>query len=134
MLRIGLGFIFVYASYWKIHDPEAFAGSVAAYKVLPFYLNYVVAATLPWIEATCGILLIVGYRVKAAAGIVMAMNIFFIVLLISTIARGLDIDCGCFGQGGDKTPAWLVILRDLLFLAVAVVIFGNKKERMFCRR
>lgn len=134
ILRIGLGLVFVYASIWKIRDPEAFAGAVAAYKVLPYYLNYGVAATLPWIEAACGILLVSGYRVKAAAGIVIALNIVFIVLLLSTVARGLDIDCGCFRQGGDKTPAWVVILRDFFFLAAAVVIFRNQRAKLFCRR
>ncbi len=134
ILRIGLGLVFLYASIWKIRDPEAFAGAVAAYKVLPYYLNYVVAATLPWIEAACGILLVSGYRVKAAAGIVIALNIAFILLLVSTVARGLDIDCGCFRQGGDKTPAWVVIMRDFFFLAAAVVIFRNQRGRLFCRR
>ncbi|MEA5113730.1 MAG: MauE/DoxX family redox-associated membrane protein [Geobacteraceae bacterium] len=134
LLRIGLGLVFVYASFWKIRDPEAFAGSVAAYNVLPFFLNHLVAATLPWIEATCGILLISGYRVKAAAGIVVALNIIFIVLLVSTVARGLDIDCGCFRQGGGKTPAWLVILRDFIFLAMAVSIFKYQRGTMFSRK
>jgi uncharacterized membrane protein YphA (DoxX/SURF4 family) len=134
LLRIGLGLVFVYASIWKIRDPEAFAGAVAAYKVFPYYLNYGVAATLPWIEATCGILLVSGIRVKAAAGIVIALNIVFILLLAITVARGLDIDCGCFRQGGENTPAWIVIMRDVFFLAAAVVIFQTQRERMFCRR
>lgn len=133
ILRIGLGLVFLYASIWKIRDPEAFAGAVAAYKVLPYYLNYVVAATLPWIEAACGILLVLGYRVKASAGIVIALNIVFILLLASTVARGLDIDCGCFRKGGGKTPAWIVIMRDFLFLAAAVVIYRTKRGSLFCR-
>ncbi len=133
-LRIALGLVFVYAAMWKIRDPEAFAGSVAAYGVLPFFLNHLVAATLPWIEAACGILLIFGYRVKAAAGIVAALNIMFIVLLITTVARGLDIDCGCFRQGGGKTPAWLVILRDFLFLGMAITLFRNRRDTMFSRK
>lgn len=134
VVRIGLGFVFLYASIWKIRDPGAFAGSVAAYDVLPYFLNYLVAATLPWIEAACGILLITGYRVKAAASIAAALNIVFIVLLVSTAIRGLDIDCGCFRQGGDKTPAWLVILRDFIFLAMAVYVCRNQKEPMFLRK
>lgn len=134
LLRMGLGIVFVYASFWKIRNPEAFAGSVAAYDVLPFFLNHLVAATFPWIEATCGILLITGYRVKAAAGIVAALNIIFIVLLASTVVRGLDIDCGCFRQGGAKTPAWQVILRDFIFLAMAVSIFNYQRGAMFSRK
>lgn len=131
ILRIGLGLVFVYAGILKIRDPIAFAGSVAAYKLLPYFLNYLVAATIPWVELTCGILLIIGYKVRAAAGITAAMNILFIALLASTIMRGLDIDCGCFRQGGEKTSAWIAIMRDILFLSTALVLCTEKKERKF---
>ncbi len=126
--RIALGLVFVYAGILKIRDPNAFAGSVAAYKILPYGLNYLVAAILPWVETICGMLLVVGYRARAAAFIVIAMNLVFMVALASTIVRGLDIDCGCFRQGGAKTPAWMAILRDVLFLAAAVFVFrrGDK--------
>jgi len=134
VLRIGLGAVFVYAGILKIREPVAFAGSVAAYKILPYYLNYLVAATIPWVETVCGLLLIAGYRVKAAAGIVAAMNVLFIVLLASTIVRGMDIDCGCFRQGGDKTPAWVAIMRDLLFLFVALIVFSARREGRFSSR
>lgn len=133
-LRIGLGAVFVYAGILKIREPIAFAGSVAAYQILPYSLNYLVAATIPWVEAVCGIMLIVGYRVKAAAGIVAAMNVLFIVLLASTIVRGLDIDCGCFRQGGEKTPAWVAILRDIVFLTVALILFLARRECRFSSR
>lgn len=135
LLRIGLGAVFVYAGFLKIREPVAFAGSVAAYQILPYFLNYLVAATIPWVEAACGILLIFGYRVKAAAGIVAAMNVLFIVLLASTIARGLDIDCGCFRQGGGKTSAWIAILRDIVFLSVALILFSTRRQcRVYSRQ
>jgi len=130
-LRIGLGLVFIYAGILKIRDPIAFAGSVAAYKLLPYFLNYLVAATIPWVELICGTLLIIGYRVRASAGIVAAMNILFIVLLTSTIVRGLDIDCGCFRQGGEKTSAWTAILRDIFFLSAALILMAERKERKF---
>ncbi len=133
-LRVGLGMVFLYAGILKIGDPSAFAGSVAAYKVLPYFMNFLVAATIPWVEALCGLLLIVGYRVKATAGIVAAMNVLFIVLLASTIIRGLDIDCGCFRQGGEKTSAWIAILRDILFLSVALTLFSARGVRRFSSR
>ncbi len=123
--RVALGLVFVYAGILKIRDPNAFAGSVAAYKILPYGLNYLVAAILPWVETICGMLLVVGYRARAAAFIVIAMNLVFMVALASTIVRGLDIDCGCFRQGGAKTPAWMAILRDVLFLAAAIFVFRS---------
>jgi uncharacterized membrane protein YphA (DoxX/SURF4 family) len=127
--RIALGLVFVYAGTLKIIDPVAFAGSVAAYKILPYGLNYLVAAILPWVEVICGALLIAGYRVRAAACIIVAMNLVFMAALASTIIRGLDIDCGCFRQGGEKTPAGIAILRDVLFLAAAVFLARRPEKQ-----
>jgi putative oxidoreductase len=126
IVRIALGVVFLYAGILKISDPVAFAGSVAAYKIMPYALNYLIAAVLPWVEALCGILLVIGYRVRAASCIVIMMNLVFIAALGSTILRGLDVDCGCFRQGGEKTPAWMAIARDFLFLAAAVSLVRKR--------
>jgi putative oxidoreductase len=133
VIRVGLGLVFIYAGILKISDPTAFAGSVAAYKILPYALNYLVAAVLPWIETICGLLLVIGYRTRAAAFIIISMNLVFMAALASTIVRGLNIDCGCFRQGGEKTPAWMAILRDMLFLAAAVLLYrrGDKSAAAF---
>ena len=129
-VRIALGLVFVYAGILKIIDPVAFAGSVAAYKILPYGLNYLVAAILPWVEVVCGTLLIAGYRVRASACIIIAMNLVFMIALASTIVRGLNIDCGCFRQGGEKTPAWMAILRDVLFLVAAIFLVGRAEKKI----
>ena len=50
------------------------------------------------------------------------MNLVFAVALSSAIIRGLDIDCGCFRQGGPKTSPWIALLRDLALIAGTVVL------------
>lgn len=128
LLRVALGAVFLYAALIKIANLPAFAGNVAAYQLLPYAGNYLVAAILPWIEAICGLLLVTGWRARSAAALVAAMNMLFIVLLFSTVARGLDIDCGCFRQGGEKTTAWTAIFRDILLLVAAVFVFRKTKQ------
>lgn len=128
VIRVALGLVFMYAGIIKIMDPIAFAGSVAAYQILPYGLNYLVAAILPWVEVLCGLLLVIGCRIRAAACLIIAMNLVFVVALASTIVRGLDIDCGCFRQGGEKTSAWVAIARDVVFIAAAVFIVGKKRK------
>ena len=129
-LRIILGWVFLCAGGLKIADPAAFAGSVAAYKLLPTFGNYLVAATLPWVEVFCGLLLIIGYRVRAGASLVLLMNLVFAVAIISAIVRGLDIDCGCFRQGGPKTSPWIALLRDLALIAGTVVLLWLDNHRV----
>lgn len=131
ILRIELGLVFLYAGIPKILDVESFAQTINAYKMLPYFFNYLVAATLPWVETVCGLILVSGYKRKAAAGIVAGMNVFFIILLTITIFRGLDIDCGCFNHGGEKVPLWLDIVRDILFLISAMILISTCRERRF---
>lgn len=122
VLRIVLGGVFLYAGVLKIADPAAFAGNIAAYKLLPTFGNYLVAAILPWVELLCGLLLVAGYRVRAAATLVLIMNLVFVAALTSAIVRGLDIDCGCFRQNGPRTTPWAALLRDLALIAGNLIL------------
>lgn len=121
-VRVLLGAVFCYAAVLKIADPVSFAGSVAAYQILPYFGGYLAAAVLPFIELTCGVLLICGIRVRGSALVIAFLNVVFIIALSSAILRGLDIDCGCFKQGGAKTTPWTALLRDVVFLAMAVFV------------
>lgn len=129
VLRLLLGGVFLYAGFTKITNPTAFAGSIASYKILPYFGNYLVAALLPWLEALCGLLLIVGYRTRAAASLTILLNIVFLAALTSTIVRGLDIDCGCFKNGGEKTSAWTAIVRDVALFITALLVIGGTKAK-----
>lgn len=129
LLRIALGGVFIYAAVPKIADPVAFAGSVAAYRVLPYFWNYVAAAVLPFLELICGVLLVLGIRVRTGALIIGVLNLVFMVALASAMVRGLDIDCGCFRQGGEKTAPWIAFARDAVFLAMAAAVLRYESLR-----
>jgi len=49
-LRVVLGVIFVYASYYKIKSPGAFAHGVYNFKILPPWAINPVAIVLPWLQ------------------------------------------------------------------------------------
>lgn len=128
LARLVLGGVYLYAAVLKIVDLESFAESVANYHVLPHALNYLVAATLPWIEALAGLLLLVGRKVRPATVVLGGLTLVFIGLLVSAMVRGLDIDCGCFGKG-DYTPPIEATLRDVGLLALAAVIWWRAPRR-----
>ncbi len=123
--RLILGGVFLYAGFVKIGEPAGFAGSVAAYRLLPYFGNYLAAAVLPWLEVLCGLLLIAGYRTRAAASLVLLLLLAFMAALVSALARGLDIDCGCFRHGGEKTSAWTALARDGVLLVMVLVVLRN---------
>ena len=120
--RIVLGGVFVYAGLLKGLDVEAFAGQVAAYQVLPYRWNFVVAAILPFIELIVGLHLVFNRWVRAAAVVVAGLCGTFLLLLISVLLRGMAIDCGCFGPQDSSTPLQAIV-RNLLLLAMAHFIF-----------
>jgi uncharacterized membrane protein YphA (DoxX/SURF4 family) len=122
LCRLLLGGVFVWAAAVKVVDVPAFAGQVAAYRLLPYAWNYAVAATLPYVELLSGVLLLLNLRVKPAALLLLLLNGLFIVVLASVVARGLEIDCGCFGPDAGTTPLQ-ALGRDLLLLALAVAVF-----------
>jgi uncharacterized membrane protein YphA (DoxX/SURF4 family) len=128
IVRIVLGAVFLYAGILKASDTTAFAGSIAAYRILPYFGNYLAAAVLPWLEIICGVLLVTGWKARTAATVTVLMNLVFIVAMVSAIARGLEIECGCFKQGA-KEPPLLAIGRDLLFIAMALLVLWQDWRR-----
>ena len=122
LCRLLLGGVFIYAGGLKGLDVEAFAGQVAAYNILPYQWNLIVAATLPFIELIVGLHLIFNRWIRASAMVVAGLCSTFLVLLMSVLVRGMEIDCGCFGPQDSSTPLQAII-RNLILLAMAHSIF-----------
>ncbi|MHB1397140.1 MAG: MauE/DoxX family redox-associated membrane protein [Trichloromonadaceae bacterium] len=128
--RLLLGGLFLYAGLIKGSDVTAFAGNVANYQLLPYSWNYLVAATLPAVEAIAGLLLVVNCRVRPAAVVLGALNLVFMVALVSVILRGLDIDCGCFNPDPvNKTSPQLALLRDVGIMLLVVLSYWLRGRR-----
>ena len=119
LARLTLALVFIYAGAVKIQDVVAFAGHVAAYQILNYNMNYVLAATLPYIEFLAGILLFLNVRVRPALVVLGSLTLIFMVALTSVWVRGLDIDCGCFDPtGGSKVTVGMALLRDIGLMAL----------------
>ena len=99
IVRIIIAFIFIYAGAQKITDPEAFAISISNYRLFPISLVNFIAITLPWIEIIAGILLLFGIAVKENSTIIFLMSLIFTIAITISLFRGLNIECGCFGNG-----------------------------------
>ncbi|MCR4438698.1 MAG: MauE/DoxX family redox-associated membrane protein [bacterium] len=128
-VRIVLGIIFVYAAVGKIADPAEFVRDVDNYRLLPYLAVALTAAILPWLELLCGIGLIIGRWTRGSAFLVAVMLVVFLAGLISALARGLDIDCGCFSLGSEASKVSLYrVLEDVLMLAAAVWIWRREES------
>ncbi len=126
LLRILLGFVFIYAGAEKISDPAGFSTSIANYRLLPIFMINFFAITIPWIEIVAGSMLILGISVKENAAIITAMLSVFIIAIGISLIRGLDIECGCFGTG-NQIGIQKIIENSFMFIAGWILIYKDSK-------
>jgi uncharacterized membrane protein YphA (DoxX/SURF4 family) len=125
--RLLLGAVWLVAGASKITDLDASVRAVRAYRLLPETAAQVLGAGLPVVELLLGVLLVVGAGGRAAAAVSAVLMLAFVVGIASVWARGLRIDCGCFGSGGElaagQDPAYgLDLARDAALLVIAVLL------------
>ena len=123
LARLGLAAVWLLSGFEKASDPRETIVAVRSYELLPESLVSMVAATLPYLEISLGVLLVLGFATRLAAGLSALLLLVFIGGVISAAIRGLSIDCGCFGGGGTVAPGattyTLEVVRDIGFLALA---------------
>jgi len=114
LARLVLGGVLLVAGYLKAFTPDKSMMAVRAYDVLPIWLANVLGIILPWLEIGAGLLLIVGVGIRYAAIFGTALMVVFIIAIAQAWARGLSIDCGCFGGGGTIDPSQTKYLEEIL--------------------
>lgn len=126
--RLIVGCVWVVAGLLKIPDPAENVRAVRAYQLLPESVVPAVGHALPILEILLGACLVLGLltRVNGVASSILLLA--FIVGISTAWARGLSIECGCFGGGGgpaegakDKYPWELARDFGLLFLSAWLV-------------
>lgn len=122
VLRILLGGMFIYSSIHKIQNPEAFAFAIRGYDLLPDSLSSLFAILIAWSEALAGIMLVLGVMTKKAAGAILLMLAMFTVAVLTTMVKGLVIDCGCFGKDGNQSTSFPLVIRNLFLIAAAAMV------------
>jgi uncharacterized membrane protein YphA (DoxX/SURF4 family) len=125
--RLALAGIWAWAGLAKIADPDVATRAVRAYEIFPETLVKPIAWGLPFVELGLAVLLLIGLACRPAAWASAVLFVAFIAMIGSAWARGLSIDCGCFGGGGassngDAARYAQEMARDLVFLALAVFV------------
>jgi uncharacterized membrane protein YphA (DoxX/SURF4 family) len=126
--RLIVGGVWIAAGALKVGDLTASGRSVVAYRILPYDASMSVGAILPFLELALGLLLVLGLATRIAAAASVVLFAVYIGGIASVWARGLQIDCGCFGGGGYRANAtaaypWEIARDTGLFLASCLLVW-----------
>ncbi|MFL1377322.1 MULTISPECIES: MauE/DoxX family redox-associated membrane protein [unclassified Nocardiopsis] len=123
--RLALAGILIYAAASK-YPPALSVQAVEAYDLFPHEIARLIGYTLPLFELALAVLLLIGLATRFTGAVTALLMVVFIAGILSAMARGLSIDCGCFGGGGAVDPGettyGLSIARDIGFAALGAFI------------
>lgn len=127
-LRLGLGGMFLLAGALKFGDPTSFALEIHNYQFLPALAPWL-AATLPLMEIVLGATLIIAPRPWARASALASILILlmFTIAVFSVVLRGVNITCGCFGEGSGPVTI-TTVFRDVVLVGAAVALFALLRQ------
>jgi uncharacterized membrane protein YphA (DoxX/SURF4 family) len=92
--------VFLVSGAIKVTDPAQTRVAVGAYELLAPELIGPVATALPLVELAVGTLLVLGVITRWVAVVSAVLLVALMAAVAQAWARGLSIDCGCFGGGG----------------------------------
>jgi putative oxidoreductase len=120
--RLLLAAIFISFALSKIMRPAVFALNVVDYNLTPAWGVNLWSLALPWAELVTGLFLLLGIRTRAAAILIAAMNLIFIVGLVNAILHHMPINCGCVGEVGEPVN-WLKVMKNTGMLIMCIQIY-----------
>jgi len=112
IVRWLLGGLLLYSGFAKLGDPYSQALLIAGYRLLSAQAAQILAVTLPWIELLAGALLVLGLWTRPAAMCAAILMAAFALASTQALARGLNIECGCFDpSSGHRLTALSIVLQ-----------------------
>jgi hypothetical protein len=133
LARVILGGVLFAAGLLKYQHLDKSQMAVRAYELLPISVANFLGITLPFLEIAVGLLLVFGAATRIAATIGGLLMMMFIIGISQAWARGLSIDCGCFGGGGQVAPGATnylpEILRDTALALIAIYLFRYPQSK-----
>ncbi|MDR1448606.1 MAG: DoxX family membrane protein [Propionibacteriaceae bacterium] len=125
--RLIIGGALLWAGLAKVGDLQLSVQQVRDYDILPFGLTRFVGSALPIGELVVGVLIVSGAFTRVMAALGSLLMAAYMAAIASLWARGLVLDCGCFGAPGEVADFAAAragyiwdLLRDLVFLAAGV--------------
>lgn len=133
IFRIIVGLLFIFSGFVKADDPLGFTYKMQEYFAkdalnFPFMdkFSFAIAFTVPIIEMTLGLMIIIGTRKLLTLTLIMAMMIFFTFLTWYTAHYHKVLECGCFGDAIPFT-SWQSFWKNVVLMVfICIILIGYK--------
>lgn len=136
--RFLVGGLFIFSGLIKINDPVGTAIKLEEYfevfatDFAPFFTYLVPAALffavlLSVLEVVLGVAVLLNYRMRITAWVLLALIVFFTFLTFYSAYFNKVTDCGCFGDAIKLTP-WQSFIKDLILLVLILILFIYRKR------
>lgn len=128
-MRMILGGVFSFSAWNKIMAPQALADAIVGFEIFPESIALEAAIMLIWLELICGTFMLLGLWARATVIVITGMLTLFEAGLISVVVRGIEVNCGCFGQFSEMQVGWDTIFRNLvqLIFCALLLYYGSWK-------
>ena len=134
MARLIVGGVDLAAGIAKYPDPAGNVRQVRAFDILPEAVVPTVGHALPTVEIIIGAALVLGLLTRLFAVIGGLFFVAFIIGIAAAWARGLEINCGCFGSSGvpanPQRQYAIDIARDIALLACCAWLMVWPRTRL----
>jgi len=128
IISASLALLFFMSARHKMSEPQQFAATLAAYRLLPESTVPAVARVLPVLEMTLVFMILVPFtRPLAAVAAAILLSSYALAMGINMARGRSDIDCGCGGQPQLLSP-WL-LLRNSVLVAGSCLLLMPVSER-----
>jgi uncharacterized membrane protein YphA (DoxX/SURF4 family) len=124
LLRLVLGFMFLYSGASKLDNPAQFAEAISNYQILPQAFINACAIVVPWLEIASGFAVLTGILLRGGAFLLALLLLVFTCAVGLSVLNGIDISCGC------STPISFAarvgfgkLLENFALLAAALCVF-----------
>ena len=137
--RVLAGGVWIVSGVAKLPDLAAFRVLVERYELLPRAFAVPFSYGLPFVEIGVGLYLLAGLFTRGSAFVGTCLMLLFLAAQVQAMARGLAIDCGCFGNlaltrvgFGSLVrdfvlgiPTFLMLAKPSRFLSLDALLFGT---------
>jgi len=121
-----VGLIFFFGGALKFTNPVATASSIEGFGIVPTPLVFPLAMWLPFLEMVPGGACLFKATARPALLLVALLAAIFMAAIVQAMMRGLEVNCGCFGNvEWLNAPPSIALFRNSLLILLSVCVYSK---------